>query len=137
MKERVFCDTNILIYHFTKDKGKYEKTNAIITNPSIELVTSTKVLSEFSNVCLKKGFVNNKLKIKEHLAAIAALFQVQELSIPDIIHGLDIAERYQISFYHSLIVANALHAACKKLYTEDLHNGLIVEKKLKIVNPFK
>jgi predicted nucleic acid-binding protein len=115
MKERVFADTNILIYHFTQETGKYKFTDAIVTNPAHQLVTSTKVLSEFANVCLRKKFVKTKAAIKTHIEAIAGLFEVVGLSEKDIIKALDLQERYKISFYDALIVANALHAGCQKL----------------------
>ncbi|MDB5284693.1 MAG: hypothetical protein JWO06_3768 [Bacteroidota bacterium] len=137
MKERVFADTNILIYHFTKEAVKYEVTNAIITDPLVELVTSSKVLSEFANICLRKKLVKNKKELKAHIEAISGLFTVVGLSMEDIIAAVDIQERYKISFYDSLIVANALQAGCKKIYTEDLHHGTNIEKKMKIINPFR
>ena len=137
MKERVFADTNILIYHFTQEVGRYKFTNEIVANPAHQLVTSTKVLSEFANVCLRKKFVKGKAEVKAHIEAIAALFEVVGLFDKDILKALDLQERYKISFYDALIVANALHAGCQKLYSEDMHNGLHVEKKLKIINPFK
>ncbi len=49
--------------------------------------------------------------------------------------GLDIMRRYGFSFYDSLIVAAALEAKCRILYSEDLQDGQIIEK-LMIVNPF-
>ena len=137
MRERVFVDTNILIYHFTKDTVKYEITDGIITNPLFELVTSTKVLSEFANVCLRKKFVKSKSEVKRHIEEISGLFDEAGLTKKDIIHALDIQDRHKLSFYDSIIVANALESDCKSLYTEDLHHGLIIDKKLKIINPFK
>ncbi len=137
MKERVFTDTNILIYHFTQEAGKYKFTDAIIANPAHHLVTSTKVLSEFANVCLRKKFVKGKSEIKAHIEAIEALFEVVGLSDKDVLKALDLQDRYKISFYDALIVANALHAGCQKLYSEDMHHGLLVERKLRIINPFK
>ena len=104
MRERIFADTNILIYHFTKDAVKYKVTDSIITNPSFELVTSTKVLSEFSNVCLRKGFVKSKSELKAHIDEISRLFDIAGLSKEDILRAIDIHERDKISFYDSIIV---------------------------------
>jgi len=33
-------------------------------------------------------------------------------------------------------VACALHLNLKRLYSEDMQNGLVVEKTIKIINPF-
>ena len=50
--------------------------------------------------------------------------------------SLDIQSRYQFSFYDSLIVAAAVEAGCKTLYTEDLTHGQQVEGVI-ITNPFR
>jgi predicted nucleic acid-binding protein len=45
-----------------------------------------------------------------------------------------------ILFYASCdcqIIAAALFADCETLYTEDLQDGQIIDRTLKIVNPFK
>lgn len=47
-----------------------------------------------------------------------------------------IAERYQLSFYDALIVAAALAAGCDTLFSEDMHDGLVIEGRLTIRNPF-
>ena len=39
-------------------------------------------------------------------------------------------------YWDCLILASALEHNCGILYTEDLQNGQIIEKSLKIVNPF-
>lgn len=42
---------------------------------------------------------------------------------------------YQLAFYDSLIVAAALEAGCRTLFTEDLQDGQVIER-LAIKNPF-
>ena len=49
--------------------------------------------------------------------------------------GLDLQAHYQFSFYDSLIVAAALEAGCKTLYSEDLQHDQRIEG-LCIQNPF-
>ena len=48
----------------------------------------------------------------------------------------ELREKYCLSHWDGLIVSAALTGGVEMLYAEDMHNGLIVEKKLKIVNPF-
>jgi predicted nucleic acid-binding protein len=48
---------------------------------------------------------------------------------------LELIGDFRYSFYDSLIIASALHANCKILYTEDLQHGQKI-KSLKILNPF-
>jgi len=47
-----------------------------------------------------------------------------------------IAQRYQFSFYDSLIIASALEAGCITLYSEDMQHEQVIEKRLTIRNPF-
>jgi len=50
--------------------------------------------------------------------------------------ALDIKDRYQFSLYDSLIIASALTAKCKVLYSEDMQNGQLIHNELQIINPF-
>jgi predicted nucleic acid-binding protein len=50
-------------------------------------------------------------------------------------HAISLQRRWRFSFYDSLIVAGALEAGCKTLYSEDLQDGQEVES-LRITNPF-
>jgi predicted nucleic acid-binding protein len=50
--------------------------------------------------------------------------------------ALNLAERYQYSYFDSLILASALEAGCQILYSEDLQDGQRIENQLTIVNPF-
>ena len=40
------------------------------------------------------------------------------------------------SLYDALIISSALEANCSILYSEDMHHGHCIDKRLKIVNPF-
>ena len=46
------------------------------------------------------------------------------------------AERFRLSVYDGLIVAAALETGCDVLYSEDMHHGLVVDRRLRIENPF-
>ena len=51
------------------------------------------------------------------------------------LRALDLRERYDFSFYDSLIVAAALEAGCTRLYSEDMQHGQQI-RHLTIYNPF-
>jgi predicted nucleic acid-binding protein len=42
-------------------------------------------------------------------------------------------EHYDFQLFDSIVVASALEAGCDILYSEDLHNSLVVENQMKIV----
>ncbi len=47
-----------------------------------------------------------------------------------------LAERYCLSVYDAMIAAAALTAECDTLYSEDMHDGLVIDGRVRIVNPF-
>jgi predicted nucleic acid-binding protein len=40
-------------------------------------------------------------------------------------------------FYDSLIISSAIEEKCNILFSEDMHNGTVIDQTLLIVNPFK
>lgn len=46
-------------------------------------------------------------------------------------------DEHRFSFWDSMVVSAALFSDAETLYSEDMHDGLIVEGNLRIVNPFK
>ena len=61
---------------------------------------------------------------------------VQPVVLSTIKLAQDLIVKYDFQVFDSIIVAAALEADCDVIYSEDMHDGLIVENKLKIVNPF-
>jgi predicted nucleic acid-binding protein len=53
-----------------------------------------------------------------------------------IAQALALAQKYQYSYYDSLILAAALSSGCATLATEDMQHGQVIEDTLKIHNPF-
>ena len=43
-----------------------------------------------------------------------------------------VADKHKYSFYDSLIIAAALSSNCKTLYSEDMQDGQIIEKLLRL-----
>ena len=50
--------------------------------------------------------------------------------------AIDLAKRYSLSHWDSLIVAAALLSNCEKLYSEDMQHGQVFDDQLTVVNPF-
>ena len=73
----------------------------------------------------------------QFLASIRSLCAVESITVETHDRGRDVAERHGLSVYDSMIVASALLAGCTVLYSEDMQHGLVVDKQLRVVNPFK
>lgn len=126
-----FVDTNVILY-LLDDGPKANRAEALLAQgPRI----SVQVLNETMVNCRRKaGLSWDDTNI--FLAGITALCQVQSLTLQTHEVGRALAERYGFSGYDAMIVASALMAGCTTLYTEDMHDGLQVEGRLRVVNPF-
>jgi predicted nucleic acid-binding protein len=52
-------------------------------------------------------------------------------------NGAVVAERYGLSVFDAMIAASALHADCDTLWSEDLQDGVVLEGRLCVINPFR
>jgi predicted nucleic acid-binding protein len=68
---------------------------------------------------------------------IRGLLSVSPLTTKIHEEGLRLGERYTLSFYDGLIVASALDAECNVLWSEDMKDGMRIEKTLRVVNRFE
>lgn len=129
---RSFIDSNIAIYGYSNDARAARAKYILTTSP----VISVQTLNEFTNVARRKiglGWDQIEAVIKELQVLCPTIV---ELNFQLHVSARAIAERYRLQFYDALIVAAALHAECDTLYSEDMHDGLVIEKRLTIRNPF-
>jgi predicted nucleic acid-binding protein len=135
MKDKIFIDTNILIYLYSADEpDKRQKVIAAFND--YDCITSTQAINEFSNVCIKKM---NK-KSKDIAAAINEIISVCKLELIDIETintALELHNHYHYSYFDCLMLASALNSNCKYIYSEDMADKQIINEKLKIINIFK
>jgi predicted nucleic acid-binding protein len=127
-----FVDTNILIY-FTLDEEKTSVAEALVADGG---TISVQVLNELAVVWKRKYGYSWQL-IQESLMSLRALLEVVPLTVDTHELGLSLAERYQLRIFDSLLLAAALQAGCTAFWSEDLHEGLVVERQLTIRNPFR
>ncbi len=127
-----FFDTNILLYLVSADTVKAERAEQITANGG---VISVQVLNEIANVARRKMRLSWS-ETHALLAAVRGLFKVTPITVEIHETGLALAERFNFSTYDSMIVAAALAADCDTLWSEDMQDGMVVEGRLKIVNPF-
>ncbi len=135
---RVFLDTNIFLYAALEDDFQKDKrTDAVnlLKGLNDKLVyVNTQVLNEFYSVMLRHGASDEV--IQGLLAAIIGETKVSVITVKTIKRCWDIRMKYRYNYWDCLIMASALEQDCGMLYTEDLQNGQVIEKSLKIINPF-
>lgn len=126
-----FLDTNIILY-LLDDGPKADRAEALLARgPRI----SVQVLNEAMVNCRRKAHLSRE-ETGAFLSAIRALCTVEDLTLQTHDIGRALAERYGFSVYDAMIVAAGLISGCTTLYTEDMHDGLLVEDRLRLVNPF-
>ena len=136
MKNKIFFDTNILVYSVDKfNKQKQKKARLLLKEAANEnaVVISTQVLQEFYVTAVKK-LNANPLVVKEIINSFEK-FDIIAVTVEMIKDAVDIRLLNKISFWDALIVVSAEATKCSALLTEDLNSGQII-KGVKVVNPF-
>jgi len=126
MSDRVFLDTNVLVYAYDgHEPAKQRRAQQVLRSGLVDdsAVLSAQVLGEF--------FVTVTRKIPTPLSCAEArdiIELVSTLPVVDVDHvlvkrALSVHEQYQISYWDALIVAAAERAGCVAIITEDLQHG--------------
>lgn len=129
---RAFFDTNVVIYLLSADVEKADRAESLLADGG---VVSVQVLNEFAAVALRKIALDWPA-IDEVLGVVRSVCEVQPLTIEMHDRGLRLARRHQLAVYDAMIAASALQAGCDTLWTEDLHDGMLIEGALRVRNPF-
>lgn len=128
-----FLDSNILVYAFTTDP-RAAAAQALLERGCI---TSVQVLNEFTNVARRKLGMTWE-EVQEALAAIRTVCRsILPMDIETHTLALAVAERHGYTIFDALVVASALRADCSVLWSEDMQDGVVIDGRLRIANPFR
>lgn len=139
MTERVFLDTNVLVYAFDThpaSAAKRESALRLLADDALTPCISTQVLGEF--------FVTVTRKLPQPLSASGAAAVIAELMHLPVVPtdaalvsaGIATAQSAQVSYWDALIIEAAVAAGCRRLLTEDLQHGGWV-RGIRIGDPFR
>ena len=139
MNDKYFIDTNILVYSFDKSsKAKQDKAQKLISGALANNagIISYQVLQEFLNLSTKKFVKPFSLKeIRKYLDEVLVPLCAVHSSAGLYFKAIRIQEESHYSFYDSLIIAGAVEAGCRILYSEDFQHQQKLSG-LEIINPF-
>jgi predicted nucleic acid-binding protein len=138
MPDRIFLDTNILLYAKIDDgSDKHSKCHRLLTTTLVgsEIVVSTQVLNEYYVNAYKKNIPS--AEIQSTIFQFISDFEVISLTKEFIPETFNILNHYKYSYWDSNIISSALEGDCDVLYTEDLQNGQIINNHLRIINPLQ
>ena len=128
-----FLDTNILMYLASDDAAKADRAEAIVREGG---AISVQVLNEVANVARRKMKLTWQ-ETRSFLSSLRELLTVHPITVETHELGLALAERHQLGVYDALIAASALLAECDRLWSEDMQDGMAIDRRLRIVNPFR
>jgi predicted nucleic acid-binding protein len=97
-------------------------------------VISAQVASEYYSVMLRSKQSDDW--IQKNLGIMLGYVRLQPVNETVLREAWRIRDRYGFSIWDSQIVAAAIEAGCRTLFTEDLQHGQIIET-LAIVDPFQ
>jgi predicted nucleic acid-binding protein len=137
MSDRVFLDTNILVYTIEQGGSNQEKSSvALELARRDDICISTQVLGEFYNAVTS----SRRKSALTHDEATAWIqlwkrYDVRDITTKHVDLALEIADRLRLSYYDSLILSAARDAGCQVLYSEDMSDSQDYEG-VTVTNPF-
>jgi len=137
MSDNVFLDTNVLVYaHVTGDVAKHDIALDLLRTQLQDenIFVSTQVIGEFYAAMTK--YKCNHNEITHYLDEIIEGANVTGVMLSTVEYCLKLKERYEYSYWDSLILAAALDCECKVIYSEDMQHNQVIEGSLTILNPF-
>jgi predicted nucleic acid-binding protein len=127
----IFFDTNVVVYALVAETPLAERSLALLDAGG---TVSVQVLNECANT-MRRKFDANWGQLARASERIRRLCTVVPVTMETHVRGLELAERYSLSVYDGMIVAAAVLAGCTTLYSEDMHDGLVIDR-LTIRNPY-
>ena len=137
MNAEVFIDTNVFLYSLSdlpEEKAKAERARTLLLNENWGW--SVQVAGEFYTIATsaKRQFQLPHSLAKEYVKAWLN-FPTVALNSSTVLNAIQLADRFQISYWDAAIIAAARELACKTVYSEDLSHGQDYDGVV-VVNPF-
>ncbi len=129
MSDRVFVDTNILVYAEDLDSSKHEVARDWIARlwESGDGAVSVQVLQEFFVVVTRRIAKPYTAATARAIVAQYLHWQVVENDGSLLLQAIDLQAKHRLSFWDALVVQAAVRAGANLLLTEDLNHGQLIE----------
>jgi len=139
MTAECFLDTNIFLYAAMgkySEPHKYKCARQLVATK--EYSSSAQVLAEFYVNARKMKNANKPLSPKQAAKWVAVISRkpCQDVDSGIVMHGIENAQRYKISYWDGAIIAAAQRLGVKTIYSEDLNHEQFYGD-VQVINPFK
>lgn len=136
--DKVFLDTNIIIYAYDLSAGrKHEVAKTILMDlwDSRNGLLSAQVVQEFFVSATKKISKPLNIKLAKEIVSDLLKWDIIVNDGKSILEAIGIHSRYNYSFWDSMIIQAAISGGAKILLSEDLNDGQAISG-VKVRNPF-
>jgi predicted nucleic acid-binding protein len=127
-----FFDSNIILYFALSSSTKSLRASHLVAQGGN---INVQVLNECANV-LRSKRARPWPEVQSFLSELCVRLDLHPITLDIHRDSLRLAERYNFAIYDSFIVAAALAADCDTLFSEDMQDGMVVDGRLRITNPF-
>ncbi len=136
MTDRIFIDTNILVYSFLEnDINKHDAAAKLLSEMTEkEVFISIQVMNEIYAALSKNGIEHEM--IAKYLFELEEIMNVCSIDFHTIKKCLFLKQMYGYSYWDSLILSSSLESGCRVVYSEDMQHRQVIDNMLMIVNPF-
>lgn len=138
MTEKVFVDSNVLVYAHDPEAGDKQR----VAGDLLEKLWSTRngilsvqVLQEFYNTVTRRLRRTVRRDVARELVHVYSSWTIQSISADDIVAASILEERHRLNFWDALIIQAASLAGAKTLLSEDFRHGQTIAG-VTIENPF-
>jgi len=130
-----FLDSNAWLYAFVEaqDQRKSDIAKRLIQD-NVAIISAQVINEVCVNLIKKANF--DEASIRRLIASFYLEHYVVESSKEVLLKASELRSGHRFSFWDSIIVSSALTAGATILYSEDMDDGLIVDDRLTILNPF-
>ncbi|WP_031527219.1 PIN domain-containing protein [Dyadobacter crusticola] len=130
---KYFLDSNIILYLFDSNASKRAIAEELLSTFPI---INPQVLIEVANVCKRKlGFSKDQVcQLWLDLLNDCTCTDVTEQTMCT---AAGLVKRYDMQLFDAILIAGALESECPVFYSEDMQDGMLIDGKLRILNPFR
>ena len=130
-----FLDSNAWLYAFIESQDQQKSVIARRLVHDNVFIISAQVINEVCINLIKKANFD-EAGIRRLVVSFYLEHYVVEITKEILLKASELRSRYRFSFWDSIIVSSALNAEATILYSEDMGDGLVVDDRLTIRNPF-
>jgi len=130
---RYAIDTNILVYSISENCKISARASSLLT-PTAHV--SNFVMQEFL-FQLRRNFKLDKSNSMKIVTGSLQVLNLNRIGKDNYRYAHFLLRRYDFSLEDAMVVSDAILNGCTILYSKDMQNGQVVDRKLKIIDPFK